>query len=219
MTGDPRAFLAIDRGAATSGAALIGRVDGMWRLLGSVALPTASDPDAAVGLLLRRVMVAEPALARRLGITADDGGLLPAVTVRSSRPRRLAVVAASERALAPFVVAAARSGWRTTGVSAETTDPLAMTRLLLDEATDGILAGAGDPPGADERGPLAELTALVAAAARRRPERLVVLAGAMAESTTAFGDLNARDGETLLAPAAHPGPEGAPLRELLLRSR
>jgi len=215
VTGDPRAFLAIDRGAATSGAALIGRVDGMWRLLGSVALPTASDPDAAVGLLLRRVMVAEPALARRLGITADDGGLLPAVTVRSSRPRRLAVVAASERALAPFVVAAARSGWRTTGVSAETTDPLAMTRLLLDEATDGILAGAGDPPGADERGPLAELTALVAAAARRRPERLVVLAGAMAESTTAFGDLNARDGETLLAPAAHPGPEGAPLRELL----
>ena len=33
-----------------------------------------------------------------------------------------------------------------------------------------ILAGAGDPAGADERGALAELTALVAAVAARRPE-------------------------------------------------
>ncbi len=215
MTGDPRAFLAIDRGAATVGAALIGRVGGAWRLLGSVALPAASAEDAAIHLLLERVAAIDPTLGRRLGVDPAHADLLPAVTVRSTPPRRLAVVAASERALAPLVAAAARSGWQTAAASAESTDPLTMTRLLLEEGTDGILAGAGDPPGADERGPLTELTALVAAAALRRPERLLVLAGAMTEASAAFGDLNARPGETLLAPAARTGRDGAPLRDLL----
>ena len=89
-----------------------------------------------------------------------------------------------------------------------------MSRLLLDHAVDGILAGAGDPR-ADERGALGELTALVVAAAARRPERLVVLAGTMAAAVGDFGDLQARVGETLLAPAARFGEAGAPLRDLL----
>jgi hypothetical protein len=209
------AFLAIDRGAATTGAALIGRIDHAWRLLGSVALPARSHPDAAAHLLLARLATADPDLTAHLGVDPERPDLLPEVSVSSTPARRLAVVAASERALAPLVAAAARSGWRTIGASAETTDPLAMSRLLLASDTDGILAGAGDPAGADERGALAELTALVAAVATRRPERLVVLAGAMTEGAAAFGDLNAREGGTLLAPAARPGPAGAPLRDLL----
>ncbi len=215
MTSDPRAFLAIDRGAATTGAALIGRIDHAWRLLGSVALPARSHPDAAAHLLLARVAEADPDLAAHLRVDPDRPDLLPEVAVTSTPARRLAVVAASERALAPLVAAAARSGWRTVAASAETTDPLAMSRMLLDGETDGILAGAGDPAGADERGALAELTALVAAAATRRPERLVILAGAMTEGAAAFGDLNARSGETLLAPAARSGAAGTPLHELL----
>ena len=158
---------------------------------------------------------ADPDLAAHLRVDPDRPDLLPEVTVTSTPARRLAVVAASERALTPLVTAAARSGWLTVAASAETTDPLAMSRMLLDGGTDGILAGAGDPAGADERGALAELTALVAAAAARRPERLVILAGAMTEGAAAFGDLNERAGETLLAPAARPGAAGAPLRDLL----
>ena len=42
---------------------------------------------------------------------------------RATRRRRLAVVAASERALAPLVATASRSGWRTVGGSAESIDP------------------------------------------------------------------------------------------------
>ncbi len=37
----------------------------------------------------------------------------------------------------------------------------------------------------------------------------------MTEGAAAFGDMNARGGETLLAPAARPGAAGAPLRDLL----
>ena len=70
-------------------------------------------------------------------------------TCRGSRssshpPRTLAVVAASERALAPLVAAASRSGWRTVGGSAETIDPLAMTTLLLE-------AGVSRRPGRRRR--------------------------------------------------------------------
>ena len=48
-------------------------------------------------------------------------------------------------------------------------------------ASSAILVGAGDPPAADERRALGELAALVAAAADRRPEVPVVLAGGMSE--------------------------------------
>lgn len=215
MSAEPHAFLAIDRGAATTAVSLIGRVRGSWRLIGSVALPATASRDAAVDLLLARVAALDPGLTRALDLPAGHAAALPAVEVRSTPVRRLAVVAASERALAPLVAAAGRSGWRTVSASAETTDPLAMSRLLLDASVDGILAGASDTPGADERGALPEMTALVAAAAGRMPDRLVVLAGVMAETTTAFGDIQARTGETLLAPAARVGAAGAPLRSLL----
>ena len=52
----------------------------------------------------------------------------------------------------------------------------------------------GDPPAADERRALGELAALVSAAAGRRPEVTVVLAGGMAEHLAAFGDGSARPG-------------------------
>lgn len=216
MTGDPRAFFTVDRGAATTAVALIGRVDGAWRLVGAVSLPAASDPDAARALLLRRLIAADEVLARRLGIDAAAPDVVPSVEVRSGSARRLAVVAATERSLAPLLASARRSGWRTVGASAETTDPLTMSQMLLGAGVDGILAGAGDPPGADERSSLGELTALVTAVASRRPERLIVLAGAMAEAAASLGDLQARPGETLLAPAARSGDDGAPLRDLLI---
>ena len=85
------------------------------------------------------------------------------------RPKRLAVVTGSERTLAGLVATAGRSGWRASGASTETTDPLAMTRLLLDRTVEGIVVGAGDPPRADERGAIRELAALVSAVATRRP--------------------------------------------------
>ena len=203
MTTDPRAFLAADRGrrdqrggAHRSGRARAGACSAPWCSRAAVA------DDAATSLVVERFAAAAPALAARLGIDPAHVDAIPAVRVRSAVPRTLGVVAASERALAPLTAAAARSGWRVVSASAATTDPLAMTALLLDPAVDGVLAGAGDPPGADERGAITELPSLVAAVAARQPDRLVILAGAMAEGVAAFGDATARDGETLLAPAA-----------------
>jgi hypothetical protein len=125
-------------------------------------------------------------------------------------------VAGSERALAPLVAAASRSGWQTSGASAESVDPLEMSTLLLDPGVGGILAGAGDPPAADERRALSELGALVAAASHRRRTIPVVLAGGMAGQLDAFGELTDRPARVVVGSAAGAGVEGDPLRELLI---
>ena len=216
MTTEPRAFATVDLGAASVSVALIGKLGRTWRLIGSSGLPSAAGADAAIESLLARIRHADPTVLARLGVDDPDAGELVRLEVRSQPARTLAVVAATERALAPLVAAAARSGWRTVSASAQTTDPLSMTRLLLDGATDAVLAGATDPPAADERSALGELAALVAAVAARRPDRLIVLAGGMAERLADFGDPERRPGETVLAPAAAMGPAGTPLRALLL---
>ena len=215
MTSDPHAFLTIDHGAATASIALIGRVAGTWRLIGSLALPAGAAMDAAVDLLVGRVRTADPELARALGITDVDSGQLARFEVRSRRPRRLAVVAGAERTLTRLMTTAARSGWRPTGASAESTDPLAMSRLLLDHGIDAILVGAGDPPRPDERSAMRELAALVSAVAVRRPNVPIILSGAMSETLDDFGDVSARPGSIVLASAASAhGPAGRGRRSL-----
>ncbi|HEX2470852.1 MAG TPA: hypothetical protein VHK05_09700 [Candidatus Limnocylindrales bacterium] len=197
----PHAFLVIDQGAATVSVALIGRASGAWRLIGSLSIPAGAELDPAVDLLVARTVAADPMVAHGLGIAGMDRDVLPRLEVRSQRPRRIAVVAGSERTLAGLVATAGRSGWRPSGASVETTDPLAMSRLLLDRGIAAIVVGAGDPPRADERAGIRELATLVAAVATRRPDIPIILSGSMSEGLDVFGDVGARPGEVLLAPA------------------
>jgi hypothetical protein len=224
---DPRAFLALDLGAATSSVALIGRLAHRWRLLGSLALPAPIDQDALGREVVRRAVAADPGLARLIGlssgVTPGDPAAhrdvrLPKLIARSVRPQTILVCAANERSREPFLEAARMTGWRTRGAVLAGSDPLELIRALLDPAVDVALVGAGDPPGPDERRHVDELASIVAGAVARRPELTVVLAGAMADQmgrleTAAAGD---RHGEILLGPAAAAGdPPGSALRELL----
>jgi hypothetical protein len=222
VTTQPHAFLTIDHGSATVSVALIGRAAGAWRLIGSLAIPAGADLDPAVDLLVARTIAVDPAVAEGLGIVDLPREDFPILEVRSRRPRRAAIVAGSERTLAGLVATAGRSGWRTSGASVEATDPLAMTRMLLESTIEAIVVGAGDPPRADERGAIREIATLVAAVATRRPDVPVVLAGSMSEALDVFGDVGARPGEVVLAPAALPATRSAdpdaddPLGDLLL---
>jgi hypothetical protein len=198
----PHAFLTIDHGSATVSVALIGRAGGAWRLIGSLAIPAGAELDPAIDLLVARTIAADPDVAQGLGIVDLSRDAFPILEVRSRRPRGLAVVSGSDRTLTGLVATAGRSGWRTSGASAESTDPLAMTRLLLDRSVEAIVVGAGDPPRADERGAIRELATLVAAVAARRPDVPVILSGSMSEALDVFGDVGARPGDIVLAPAA-----------------
>jgi hypothetical protein len=159
VTSEPRAFLALDLGAATSSAALIGRVAHRWRLIGSLSMPATSGSDALVAELIRRVAVADPALADSIGLTGDDGTVdpdalgasLPRLVARSAPSRTILVCAVSDRAVGPLTTAARKTGWRTREATLDGTDALHLTSRLLEPAVDVLLVGAGDPPGADER--------------------------------------------------------------------
>ncbi len=197
-------------GAATIAAAMIGRVGGRWRLIGSLAMPAGADVEAVIAALGDRAVAANSRLAAALDLRVGGATDLPRLEVASHAPRRLAVVAASERALAPLVATAARSGWRIVSGSSESTDPLEMSTMLLDAEVAAILVGSGDPPAADERRWLGELAAVISAVAERRPGVTVVLAGGMAEHLRAFGNVGERAGEVVLAPAAIRGTPGRP---------
>ena len=225
MTADPRAFLALDLGAATSSAALIGRIAHRWRLIGSLAVPSSSNADGLIVELIRRVAAADPAVTAAIWLTGPDGTVdaarlaaeLPRLVARSAPSRTILVSAVSERAVEPLAAAARRSGWRTRSVTLDAGDPLQITGRFLDQAVDVLLVGAGDPPGADERRRRDELAAIVAGAVARRPELTVILAGAMADQLERIeAAVGERTGELLLAPAAAAGdPAGSALRELL----
>ena len=225
MTSDPRAFLAVDQGAATTSAALIGRLAHRWRLIGALATPAPGDVDAIAAELVRRAHAADPQLSAGLGLdphddipdVADVGADLPRLVARSTPARTLLAVAVSERALAPLAAAARKTGWRTREATLDALDPLELTAALLDADVEVLLIGAGDPPGADERRQLAEIAAIVAGAVARRPELTVILAGAMADHLHRVEPAaQSRTGEILLAPAATAGdPAGDPLRRLL----
>ena len=67
VTGEPRAFFAIDLGAATTSAAIIGRTGNRWRLFGSTAFPAGVPLEPILGLLVARVRQADPELAASIG--------------------------------------------------------------------------------------------------------------------------------------------------------
>lgn len=224
---DPRAFLALDLGAATSSAALIGRLAHRWRLIGSLALPAPIDPAALVHEVVRRAAAADPGLAVSIGIATGDGhGATPLdpslhppqLVARSIPPRTMLVTAANDRAREPYLVAARMTGWRTRSTVLDGSDPLELMAALLAPDVEVVLVGAGDPPGPDERRLVDELAAVVTGAVARRPELTVILAGAMADQLDRLEAVAAgeRRGGILLAPAATAGdPAGSALRELL----
>lgn len=186
------AFVTVDRGTATTAVALVGRVAGRWRLLAAMAVPACVDGEAALELLAVKVGRADPDLAAEIGLDGPAVVELPRLEVETAPAPSLAVVGVTERALGRLGTVAERAGWRTWRASMERLDPLAMLRFLLDPRVEAILAGAGDPAGADERGGLAELAAVVAAAAERRPDLPIVLAGGLAAAAEREPSLGGR---------------------------
>ncbi len=211
MSARPVAFFTVDHGTATTAAALIGQLDGRFRILAAGAQPAGISADALLAGLAAEVGGLEP-------------GLLPDATTWASwrriesatrRPLRALVAAASEASLAATEAAVAAGGWRIVGrISPDRTNALVATELCLDPDADLLVVGAIDRPSAEEREALADLLALVRAAIGRRGDGLdVVLAGAPAE---AAGEIAVN--RVLLGPPPLRRPHAGtdPLRDLLV---
>jgi hypothetical protein len=202
----------VDAGAATTAAALIGRIDGRWRLLGAAAAPAGASESALIDRLGSDLRASDPDLAAGLGLDAWNVDL-PVLRAATEPPPTLAVLAGSPRALAAAERLAAGAGWRIVGSHPEAGDPREVTGLLLRPDISGVLLAADDPPGADERASMDDLVALAAAARTRRPGLAVVLAGSMAGRERRFDRLGLDD-EPLPAPViVIPVTRGTDLRE------
>ena len=217
MSSQPRAFVAVDRGTATTAVSLVVRVAGRWRLAGSGAAPAGVEAGTVLERIRGRLEAADPELAQHLGLASPGSGAgLPEIASATTRPPEMAVVAATERALNPLVAVASAAGWRVRPVVLDGAEILPVATTLADPRVSVILAGASEPPGADERALIPHLGTLVAAATERRPDLVTILAGGLAEPG---GRVEAmfrpdRPGPTVRAPSAATG-NGDPLRELL----
>jgi hypothetical protein len=220
---ESNAFVTIDRGTASTAVTLIGRIDDRWRLLGATAGPASVAPEALTERLRRRLWDAAPAISDGLHLerpgSTDE---LPRRVCATTPPPEIAVIAATHRAVAPLAAAARTSGWRVRPVALEGAQIVTVAGSLADPRLSAVLAGAGDPPGADERPLMGELLAQVAAVADRRPDLTIVLTGSLAEAGSRYelAVRPARPGATIMGPAPATG-NGAPLRRLLdgVRSR
>lgn len=214
---DPHPLFIVDRGSATTAAALVARVDGRRRLLASIAAPASIPVDAVLEHLVATLRSADPDLLSSLRFPADpvtSGARLEAV---SRPPGTIAVLTATERGHAALANVVARSGWDQVGATIEHDDPRSVTARLLDPGVSAVLAGADQRAGADERGGLADLSALLAAVATRRPDLPIVLAGAMADQESRIRETSSDRVEVLRAPDARSGtPPGEHLRDILV---
>jgi hypothetical protein len=212
-----RAFATVDRGTASVAVALVGRVQGRWRLLGASSAPAAVGAEPLIARLVARVTAADRGVAEACGLDrAGAWATLPRVETGTAEPPTMVVLGATDGAVASLEAVAATSGWRTRPIAIAGADILAVASALSDPQVTAVLAGVSDPPGGDERPLIGELAVLVAAATQRRPDLGVVLAGALAlpggpAETSIAAD---RPGATLLGPAPARG-DGARLRALL----
>jgi hypothetical protein len=217
VSSEPRVYVTVDRGTATTAVAILGRVANRWRLLGSGAAPAAVPPEAVAERIRDRLATTDPELAAHLGlVSAGSLASVPVLACATARPPEMAVMAATERVVAPLADAAATAGWRVRRLALDGADILEVASALVDPRVAALLAGASDPPGADERPLMPHLATILASATERRPSLVTVLAGGLAvpggKLEAMFG--SERPGSTVLAPAPSTG-GGEPLRALL----
>jgi hypothetical protein len=209
----PDAFLAVDRGTATTAAALVGRIAGRRRLLAAVALPAGADPDAVAALVVDRARSGDADLVAAAGVAGDAAGV-PRITAFGSPARVAAVLAATEATRAVLEADAVAAGWRAVGSSAELDDVLVATARATRPDVALLVVGTADSPGGDERDLVGELVALAAGVAERRPGLPVVLVGAAAAR---IADLPLGS-DVIVVPRAR-GDDGDDLRTVLAARR
>jgi hypothetical protein len=215
VTTDSRARFALDLGSATSSAAVLGRINGRWRLLAAESAPAGGDPDDLLTLLLSRLSDADPVLAEELGLGPSSIAATPRLVARTTGLPRLAILATSERERAAVERLAETAGWRCTGLSLEASDPVALARLALERDVAALVLAAGESPALDPRPAVTALGTLGAALAGRDPTRPVVLAGLLRTEAARFA-VDVDGAPPPYGPAATAGdPPGAGLRRLL----
>ena len=216
MAHDPLAFFTLDRGSASTAAALIAQVEGRFRLLAHAAQPAGLPVEPLLARLAGDVATAEPGLLPVEGGEASSWTAWPRLDVATRPPRSALLAAATERRLAELEQVVSGAGWAVAGrISPDRTDALEATALALGKGLDLLIVGAAGRPTAEERRALPDLAALLQAVLERRRDLPCLLTGAAAEAIEGWPAARIVLGP---APARTASLAPDPLRSLLRRA-
>jgi len=213
---DPLAFFTLDRGSASTAAALIAQVEGRFRLLAHAAQPAGLPVDPLLARLAGDVGMAEPGLLPVEGGETSPWTDWPRLEVATRPPRSALLAAATERRLAELEQVVSGAGWAVAGrISPDRTDALEATALALGKGLDLLIVGAAGRPTGEERRALPDLAALLQAVLERRRDLPCLLTGAAAEAIEGWPAARIVLGP---APARTASLAPDPLRSLLRRA-
>jgi len=213
---DPLAFFTLDRGSASTAAALIAQVEGRFRLLAHAAQPAGLPVEPLLARLAGDTATAEPGLLPVEGGEASPWTAWPRLEVATRPPRSALLAAATERRLAELEQVVVGAGWAVAGrISPDRTDALEATALALGKGLDLLIVGAAGRPTAEERRALPDLAALLQAVLERRRDLPCLLTGAAAEAIEGWPAARIVLGP---APARTASLAPDPLRSLLRRA-
>jgi hypothetical protein len=176
VTSEPLSFFTVDRGTATTAAALIAPYGERFRLLASGAAPAAIPADVLLEDLVRRVTATDP------GAVPDPGAWREWARLETvTREPPVAVCAAgTERRLGEIERVLGDAGWEVSArLSAGHPDALVATEACLDRRATLLVVAAGEPATGDDRAGLAGLLPVLGAALARRPDLALVTVGAV----------------------------------------
>jgi hypothetical protein len=196
-------FYTLDRGTVGTSIALIGPLDGRSRLLAASSAPDGVDVEAVLEDLAWRVARTDPA-----AIAPPEGWRdWPRLEVRTMRPRRAVLVAASERSGMALDDAFTRSGWEIGSRHfGSRPDVLALGEACLELEVDAVVVGIPDGAEDEERIQMRSTWPLVVSIASMRDDLAIVACGSFSERPEAIAD------ERLFAlPAPEPAASGIDL--------
>lgn len=183
MTAEPLSFFTIDRGTASTSAALIAPYGGRFRLLAAATAPREVDPEAVLEDLVTRVRSMEP----RVLPGADGWASWARLEVATHPPLQVICGAGTERRADELVRAFRGAGWEVAGRAVgDRADPMVITEAALGAPVRAIALASGDPASIEERQGLAAVAAVLGAAASRRPGLGIILAGGASAWAHAF---------------------------------
>jgi hypothetical protein len=211
VTSEPLSFFTVERGTATTAAALISPCDGRFRLLAAGSVPAGVEVDALLEDLAWRVARTDDGLLEQPEGWRDWVRL----EVRTAPVPRVCVAAASQPLAQDLAAVLSAAGWEVAGVfGAPRPDLLALGELCLDPSVSAVAVGlpvAGDeeePPG------LPVAWDLVVALASMRDDLVVAACGPLPELPATLPGDRVRE-----LPAVDAGPafRESPLRDAARR--
>jgi hypothetical protein len=182
---DAPSFFTLDRGTVSTAATLIAPVEGRYRMLAASAAPAAIDPEAMLEDLAWRVARTDATVAGSMEGWREWSRL----EVRSTRPPRACLVAASAETGSLLERAFVGAGWHVAArFFGPEPDLIALGGACLEPSLDAVVMAGRDDADQEERDRARLLWPRTGALARLRDDLAIIACGPFIERPEGIPD-------------------------------